>query len=69
MDSVVSAYGNKDSDVKAYVNSEIDLNSIYIVNPEGVLENVGTGESSSYEEQVTKVDKLYPVVSDKWIIM
>jgi len=63
MDTVVAAYGNKDSDVKAYVNSEIDLNNIYIVNTKGVLENIGTGEKSSYEQQVDKIELIYPDIS------
>jgi len=59
-DTLVAGYGNKPTDTKAYINSGIPLASVYIVNPQGVLKNEGTGEVTSYEEQVQSIDTLYP---------
>jgi len=58
--TIVAGYGNKPTDTKAYVNSGLPLNSVYIVNPQGVLKNEGTGDITSYEEQVQNIDALYP---------
>ena len=58
--TIVAAYGNKPTDTKAYVNSGLPLNSVYIVNPQGELKNEGTEEITSYEEQVENIDTLYP---------
>ena len=58
--TIVAGYGNKPTDTKAYVNSGLPLNSVYIVNPQGVLKNEGTGDITSYEEQVQNIDVLYP---------
>jgi len=62
MDTIVAAYGNKESDVKAYLTAGIDASKIYIVNPEGELVTIGNGEVSSYAEQVKKINQMYPVV-------
>ena len=59
-DTLVAAYGNKPTDTKAFTNSGIPLSAVYIVNPQGVLKNEGTGEVTSYEEQVQNIDTLYP---------
>ena len=59
-ETLVAGYGNKPTDTKAYVNSGIPLSAVYIVNPQGVLKNEGTGEVTSYEEQVENIDTLYP---------
>jgi len=59
-DTIVAGYGNKPTDTKAYVNTGLPLNSVYIVNPQGELKNEGTGDITSYEEQVQNIDSLYP---------
>jgi len=62
MDTVVAAYGNKESDVRAYKNAGIDANKIYIVDPDGQLVTIGTRKMSTYAEQVEKIDELYPLL-------
>ena len=59
-DTIVAGYGNKATDTKAYVNSGIPLSSIFIINPDGVLKNEGTGEITSYHEQIQKIDDIFP---------
>lgn len=59
-DFIVGAYGNKDTDTKAYQNSGIPLERVWIVNTQGVLKNEGNKEVTSYAEQAKHVDKLYP---------
>ena len=54
-DTIVAGYGNKATDTKAYVNSGIPLDAVYIVNPEGELKNEGTGEVTSYKEQTCEI--------------
>jgi len=63
MDTIVTAYGNKETDVAAYVNAGIDKNKIYIVDSQGHLVNIGSGAVSSYGEQVNSVHNLYPNIS------
>lgn len=58
--TIVAGYGNKDTDVRAYVNAGINLDRIYIVNPKGEVKNEGTGQVSSYSDQVLLLDRLYP---------
>merc|ERR1719495_1145632 len=55
-DTIVAGYGNKETDTKAYVNSGLALDTVFIVNPEGQLKNEGTGAVTSYNEQVENVD-------------
>ncbi|XP_023337553.1 nuclear elongation and deformation protein 1-like [Eurytemora carolleeae] len=62
MDTVVSAYGNKDSDEKAYSNAGISPDNIYIVDTDGHLVNIETGEISSYAEQSSRIQIIYPTV-------
>lgn len=59
-DTMVAGYGNKETDTKAYVNSGIPLSKVYIVNPEGILKNEGSGAVTSYEEQVENINDLFP---------
>ena len=61
-DTIVAGYGNKATDTKAYVNSGIHLDAVYIGNPEGELKNEGTGDVASYKEQVQSIDTLYPTL-------
>merc|ERR1719186_1663814 len=61
-DAIVGAYGNKETDTKAYQNSGVPLERVWIVNPEGVLKNVGTEEETSYPDQAENVDTLYPKI-------
>jgi len=64
-DTIVAGYGNKDTDKKAYEDSGISSERIFIVNPEGELTNIGTEEVSSYGEQVEQIHSLYPDILSK----
>ena len=61
-DIVMGAYGNKVTDTEAYTRSGIPRDKIWIVDPEGVVINQGTRETTSYGEQATNVDILYPKI-------
>jgi len=62
MHTVMTAYGNKETDVTAYVDAGIDPHSIYIVNPQAELVNIGSGEVSSYAHQAETIELLYPAI-------
>jgi len=62
-DTIVAAYGNKDTDVKGYVNSGLPKEKIYIVNPQGELKNEGTGVVSSYSNQAADINSNFPKLS------
>jgi len=63
MDTVVAAYGNKESDVRAYKNAGIDADKIYIVDHKGELVTIGNNEISTYAKQTEKLDEMYPKLS------
>ena len=53
---VYKAYGNQDTDTKAYVNVGIPQDKIYTINEESEMKNVGTGKATSYREQAELID-------------
>ena len=53
-------YGNKETDVKAYTNCGLPRERIYIVNTYGELKNEGSGVVSSYQQQATAIDSIFP---------
>ena len=57
---VEGAYGNKDSDTKAYVDSGIPDNKVFLVNKQSEMINVGTKEKTSYMEHFKNVAQMYP---------
>lgn len=59
-DTIVGAYGNKETDTTAYQNSGIPLERVWIVNPAGDLKNEATKLVTSYAQQAEHVDELYP---------
>jgi len=59
-DVIVAAYGNKETDTKAYLQSGLSPQRVFIVNPQGELKNVGTGQVSSYQTQAEIIDTLFP---------
>jgi len=61
-ETIVGCYGDKDADTKAYLDSGLSPNSVYIINAAGELQNVGSGEVSNYGEQVENVNELYPTL-------
>jgi len=58
--TIVGSYGDKVTDVRAYNDAGISMMKTYIVNPKGELRTEGSGEVSSYKEQIENLDKLYP---------
>ena len=49
---VFAAYGNQDSDAKAYVNSGINKKRIFMVDKTSKMKNYGTGKETSYKKHV-----------------
>ena len=76
---ITAAYGNTDTDTKAYLEAGLRPGSVFIVNKQGkfaaiesfscqvliagVLKNIGTGDISSYEKQIENIEKLYPQIN------
>jgi len=60
---IKAAYGNTDTDTKAYLEAGLRPGSVFIVNKQGVLKNIGTGDVSSYEMQIENIEKLYPQIN------
>ena len=54
------AYGNKDTDSRAYVQAGIDESKIFIVDTSSVLRRFSDGEITSYGDHEQQVDELYP---------
>ncbi len=61
---VAGAYGNKNSDTNAYLNSGISSNQIYIINDDSILRRVDNGLATSYTRQANEVDSLYPPLTN-----
>jgi len=59
-ETIVAAYGNKETDVKAYTNCGLPRERIYIVNTYGELRNEGSGVVSSYQQQASAIDSIFP---------
>ena len=59
-ETIVAAYGNKETDVKAYTNCGLPKEKMYIVNTYGELRNMGSGVVSSYQEQAAGIDSIFP---------
>jgi len=59
-ETIVAAYGNKETDVKAYTNCGLPKERMYIVNTYGELRNMGSGVVSSYNEQAAGIDSIFP---------
>ena len=59
-DVAVGAYGNKETDTQAYLKAGIRNNTVYFVNKESKMINVGTKEETSYEDHCEKVNQMYP---------
>ena len=57
---IAAAYGNKDTDTKAYLDSGIDPNKVFLVNEEGHMIDIGTVTKSSYVEQFQNVNTMFP---------
>ena len=57
---VAGAYGNKDTDTRAYLNSGISASKVFLVNKKSKMINVGNKENTSYMEHFRNVDKMYP---------
>ena len=60
---VLGAYGNRNSDTKAYLDVGISTDRIYLVNEENVLRRVSDGQRSSYFNHATNVNEMYPKIN------
>jgi len=60
---IQGAYGNKETDNKAYLQAGLLPHKVFIVNPSGELKNIGSGEVSSYQKQAETIDELYPFLN------
>ena len=58
-ETILAAYGNKETDVKAYTNCGLPKERIYIVNTYGELRNEGSGVVSSYQQQASDIDTIF----------
>ena len=59
-DTIVGAYGNKETDTTAYLNAGISPNKIYLLGKNSKILNVGTKQEYSYTELAYNVDRFYP---------
>ena len=59
-DAIDGAYGNKNSDTESYLKSGIQGENIYLVNNQGKIVNVVTGNITSYRLQSKMVNEYYP---------
>ena len=58
--AVEAAYGNKESDKIAYLDTGISPARIYIVNEDSVITNAANGSLSSYLDHASKIDEMFP---------
>ena len=54
------AYGNKDSDKRAYQQSGLNSNLTYIVNEESILRRISDNHQTSYRDHLINVNNIYP---------
>ena len=54
------AYGNKDSDLRAYQQAGLNSNLTYIVNEESILRRVSDNHQTSYRDHLINVNNIYP---------
>ena len=59
-ESINGAYGNKNSDTESYLKSGIQGENVYLVNNQGKIVNVATGNITSYRLQSKMVNEYYP---------
>lgn len=57
---IAAAYGNKDTDTKAYLDSGIDPKKVFFVNEEGHMIDIGTETETSYVEHFHNVSTMFP---------
>ena len=60
---VIGAYGNRNSDTKAYLDAGIPRDRIFLVNSNSVLRRVSDGKKTSYNNHVVKVNEMYPRIN------
>ena len=54
------AYGNKDSDMRAYQQAGLNTNLTYIINEESILRRSSDDHQTSYRDHLINVNKIYP---------
>ena len=63
---VIGAYGNRNSDTKAYLDAGIPRDRIFLVNSNSVLRRVSDGKKTSYHNHVVKVNEMYYLKTCLW---
>lgn len=59
-DVILGAYGNRNSDTKAYLEAGIHPNKIFIVNEKSVVRRVSDGKKMTYQDHVNNINDMYP---------
>ena len=59
-DVILGAYGNRNSDTKAYLEAGIRQNKIFIVNEKSVVRRVSDGKKMTYQDHVNNINNMYP---------
>ena len=59
-DVILGAYGNRNSDTKAYLEAGIHPNKIFIVNEKSVVRRVSDGKKMTYQDHVNNINNMYP---------
>ena len=57
---IAAAYGNKDTDTKAYLDSGINPNKVFLVREDGHMIDIGTETKTSYVEHFQNVSSMFP---------
>ena len=64
-DVILGAYGNRNSDTKAYLEAGIATNKIFIVNEKSIVRRVGDGKKMTYQDHVNNINDMYPKLNFK----
>ena len=57
---IAAAYGNKDTDTKAYLDSGIEPNKVFLINELGNMIDTGTEAKTSYVEHFQNISTMFP---------
>ena len=57
---IAAAYGNKDTDTKAYLDSGIEPNKVFLINELGHMIDIGTETKTSYVEHFQNISTMFP---------
>ena len=57
------AYGNSDSDMRAYQQAGLNSNLTYIINEDSILRRISDNHQTSYRNHLMNVNNIYPIVT------